>query len=128
VAFEITETVAVSNLAQALKLMTSLKAAGCRFALDDFGSGVSSFNYLKQLPVDYLKIDGNLVRGIATEAVSCVMVEAINRIGHAMGIETVAEWVENADILEKLRELGVDYGQGFYLGRPLPLGSGAQTL
>jgi EAL domain-containing protein (putative c-di-GMP-specific phosphodiesterase class I) len=119
--FEITETSAISELAHALRFIDTLKALGCRFALDDFGTGLSSFSYLKALPVDYLKIDGAFVRGLAEDAIDHAMVEAVHHIGHIMGIKTVAEWVESQEILLKLRQIGVDYGQGYALGHPRPL-------
>ena len=101
--------------------MTRLKALGCRFALDDFGSGLSSFAYLKALPVDYLKIDGVFIRGIANNPINRAMVKAINEVGHVMGICTVAEYVEDDNTLAVVRELGVDYAQGYAVGRLRPL-------
>ncbi|MHB8741896.1 MAG: EAL domain-containing protein [Sulfuricaulis sp.] len=121
ITFEITETAAVANFVQAQQLIISLKRIGCRFALDDFGSGLSSFAYLKHLPVDYLKIDGNFVRDITNDPIDYAMVSAINQLGHVMGIQTIAEYVENQGILEKLKEVGVDYVQGFAIGYPLPI-------
>ncbi len=121
IVFEITETAAVANFTHARQFIAALKRMGCRFALDDFGSGLSSFAYLKHLPVDYLKIDGNFVRDMASDPVDCAMVEAINRLGHVMGIRTIAEYVESTAVLERLRSLGVDYAQGFAISRPLPL-------
>lgn len=122
VGFEITETAAIANLSNAIKLIEELKSAGCWFSLDDFGSGLSSFTYLKHLPVDFLKIDGSFVTGIATDPVDRAMVASINEIGHVMGLRTIAEFVENEQILRELQVIGVDYGQGFGLGRPVPLG------
>lgn len=121
ICFEITETAAVSNLAKALELIRRLRDRGCRFALDDFGSGLSSFSYLTAFPIDYLKIDGGLVRDIAVNPVHSAIVEAIHNIGHTMNIKTVAEFVENADVLHKLRTIGVDYAQGYLIHRPEPL-------
>jgi diguanylate cyclase (GGDEF)-like protein/PAS domain S-box-containing protein len=116
--FEITETAAIADLAAAAALLAHLRALGCRTALDDFGSGMSSFAYLKELPVDIVKIDGRFVRHIASNAVDQAMVRAMNDIAHALGKETIAEFVENEETFEKLVELGVDYGQGYHLGRP----------
>jgi diguanylate cyclase (GGDEF)-like protein/PAS domain S-box-containing protein len=121
ICFEITETAAIGNFAAALKLIQDLRALGCRFALDDFGSGMSSFAYLKHLPVDTLKIDGAFVRGIAVDPVARAMVGSINEIGHLMGLRTIAEFVEDDAILAELRGLGVDAAQGFGLGAPAPL-------
>jgi len=121
ICFEVTETVAVTNLAQAAVLIEELKTLGCLFALDDFGSGLSSFGYLKNLPVDYLKIDGQFVRGMVDDPIDAAMVNSINQIGQVMGMKTIAEFVENDAILERLREVGVDYAQGYGIARPEPL-------
>lgn len=121
IGFEITETAAIQNVAKATHFIVSLKSLGCRFSLDDFGSGVSSFTYLKNLPVDYLKIDGSFVADMAGDRINTAMVESINQIGHLMGIKTIAESVENNHTLVALRNLGVDYVQGYHLGRPQPL-------
>jgi diguanylate cyclase (GGDEF)-like protein/PAS domain S-box-containing protein len=118
VIFEITETSAVSNLISANELITRLNLLGCRFALDDFGSGFSSFSHLKNLPVDFIKIDGLFVRGVATDASDRAIVQSINDIAHSLGKKTVAEYVESADILQFLFETGVDYVQGHYLSPP----------
>jgi EAL domain-containing protein (putative c-di-GMP-specific phosphodiesterase class I) len=121
ICFEITETAAISNLTAATEFIRSLRDQGCRFALDDFGSGLSSFAYLKSLPVDYLKIDGFFVRDIASDPISYAMVKSIHDIGKLMGMQTIAEFVENDAILEKLQEIGVDYAQGYGISRPRPL-------
>lgn len=118
ICFEITETVAIANLSMARKLIKELKAVGCRFALDDFGSGMSSYAYLKTLPVDFIKIDGIFVKDILTDPVDTAMVRSINEIGHIMGKKTIAEYVENEAIMQKLHELDVDYGQGYGIAKP----------
>lgn len=123
ICFEVTETAAVGNLAKASALMAELKTLGCAFALDDFGSGMSSFAYLKHLPIDYLKIDGGFVRDLLVDPIDQAMVESINHIGHVMGLKTIAEFAEDDRILERLREIGVDYAQGYALARPAPLGA-----
>jgi diguanylate cyclase (GGDEF)-like protein/PAS domain S-box-containing protein len=122
ICFEITESVAIANLERAATFMHALRQKGCRFALDDFGSGLSSFAYLKTLPVDYLKIDGVFVKDVAHDPVARAMVRAIHAVGHAMGIKTVAEYVENEQILDVLRDIGVDYAQGYGIGYPRPVG------
>jgi diguanylate cyclase (GGDEF)-like protein/PAS domain S-box-containing protein len=119
--FEITETAAVTSLSNAAFFMRELKARGCRFSLDDFGTGLSSFMYLKTLPVDYLKIDGQFISQIATDAVDRSMVEAISKVGRALGIATVAECVESEAVLEELKRIGVDFAQGYYIANPLPI-------
>ena len=101
--------------------MRDLKELGCGFALDDFGSGLSSFTYLKRLPVDFLKIDGSFVRDMVQDVAATAMITAINQIGHALGIETVAEGVGSDATLAALRDLGIDYAQGPALGKPVPL-------
>lgn len=118
ICFEITETAAIANLLGATRFMKTLKYYGCRFALDDFGSGLSSFNYLKNLPVDFVKIDGVFIKDIADDPINFAMVRSINEIGQLMGKKTVAEFVENEAILAKLKELGVDYAQGYHVGYP----------
>ncbi len=121
ICFEITETVAISNLEMATSFISVLKQEGCRFALDDFGSGVSSFGYLKNLQVNYLKIDGMFVRDIVSDPIDLAMVKSISDIGHVMGMETIAEFVENNEIESILRTIGVNYAQGYSLGKPVPL-------
>jgi len=120
--FEITETAAIQNLGPALGLMAALKGHGCHLALDDFGSGLSSFHYLKTLPVDYLKIDGSFVKDMCEDPRDDALVAAINQMSHAMGIQTVAEYVCSESIAERLCELGVDYAQGYFFGKPMPWG------
>ncbi|HEX7047412.1 MAG TPA: EAL domain-containing protein [Gammaproteobacteria bacterium] len=120
ICFEITETAAIANFDDALAFIDVLRELGCKVALDDFGSGLSSFRYLKQIAPDFLKIDGSFVREIARNRTDYSMVEAINRIGKIIGIRTVAEFVEDDSILEALRQIGVDYAQGYALHRPEP--------
>ena len=121
ICFEITETAAIRNIANATRLMHRLKGMGCKFALDDFGSGLSSFAYLRTLPVDFLKIDGFFVQSIASNPIDLAMVRSINEVGHLMGKKTIAEYADNADIVEVLRTVGVDYIQGYGVGFPQPL-------
>lgn len=123
ICFEVTETAAIVNLSNATHFIKALNELGCQFALDDFGSGLSSFAFLKNLPVDFLKIDGVFVKGIADDPIDLAMVKSINEIGHAMGKQTIAEFVENKGILDKLKrgEIGVDYVQGYAIGRPQPV-------
>ena len=118
ICLEITETVAVRNLLRVVRVIERLRAAGCRIALDDFGAGMSSFGYLKNLPVDMIKIDGSFVRDLGSDPMSRAIVNAVAQIGHQRGLKVVAEWVDGEHTLAVLRELGVDYGQGFVLHRP----------
>jgi len=119
--FEITETSVIRSVVEAGKLMSALREMGCQFAMDDFGSGLSSFDYLKKLPVDYLKIDGKIVRNILSDETNRIFVKSIIDIGHALGIKTIAEFVETDAILEVVRDLGADYAQGFFIHRPFEL-------
>ncbi|MGH8507978.1 MAG: putative bifunctional diguanylate cyclase/phosphodiesterase [Gammaproteobacteria bacterium] len=119
--FEITETAAISNLNAAVSFITTLKGHGCRFSLDDFGSGLSSFAYLKTLPIDYLKIDGRFIHDITHDPVAAAIVDAICRIGHVMGLEIIAESVESKATVEMLRTIGINYGQGNGIAPPIPL-------
>lgn len=121
ICFEITETTAIANMSRATSFIRRLKALGATFALDDFGNGFSSFSYLKQLPVDYLKIDGSFVRGIADDPIDFALVESVNNIGHVMGMKTIAEYVKDERIQRILEEMGVDYLQGYQIAKPAPL-------
>jgi len=121
ICFEITETAAIKNLACAAEFIRQCKSSGFLFALDDFGTGTSSFGYLKNLEVDYLKIDGGFVKNLEFDPIDRAMTEAINRIGHIMGIKTVAEYAENEAIVQLLKRMGVDYAQGYGVSRPGPL-------
>ena len=128
ICFEVTETAAISNIDDAISFMTALKTFGCRFSLDDFGAGLSSFGYLKVLPVDYLKIDGSFVREIVSDKISYSMVEAICQIGKTMNLAMVAEFVGDDATVDALREIGVDYVQGFHIGKPDDLGRILESL
>lgn len=119
--FEITETSAIANMESAVSMITELRKLGCRFSLDDFGSGMASFKYLQQLPVDYLKIDGSFVQDMLKNPSNHAMVEAIHHIGHVLGKLTVAEFVGDAATFEALQTMGVDYAQGYYIAPPVPL-------
>lgn len=119
--FEITETAAIANLSRAHDLILELKSLGCAFALDDFGSGLSSFTYLKNLPVDFLKIDGSFIKDILNDPIDASMVSAINKVGHDLGLKTIAEFAESEAILVRLKEIGVDYAQGYAVARAVPL-------
>lgn len=121
ICFEITETTMIQNLDQARKNMLALQEIGCRFALDDFGKGVSSLGYLRDLPVDIIKIDGKFIQNIDTDGVNQAMVKSINEIAHALGKKTVAEYVSNAAIFRRVSEIGVDYVQGWHICEPAPL-------
>eukprot|EP01013_Petalomonas_cantuscygni_P000407 TRINITY_DN10409_c0_g2_i1.p3 TRINITY_DN10409_c0_g2~~TRINITY_DN10409_c0_g2_i1.p3 ORF type:complete len:577 (-),score=66.29 TRINITY_DN10409_c0_g2_i1:5761-7491(-) len=121
VCFEITETSAIANLNVTQQFINTAKKRGFEFALDDFGAGMSSFSYLKALPVDYLKVDGGFVRNLLTDPIDLGIVDACNRIGHAAGLKTVAEFVENDEVKNRLVELGLDYAQGYGISKPCPL-------
>jgi len=121
ICFEITETAVIANLSYATKFINHLRDNGCLFSLDDFGSGLSSFAYLKNLPVDFLKIDGQFVKDILDDKIDLAMVKAINEVSHIMGKKTIAEFVENEKIFSLLSELGVDYAQGYYISKPVAL-------
>ncbi len=121
ICFEITETAAIVNLKNTINLFGALRKIGCSFALDDFGSGMSSFMYLKNFEVDFLKIDGSFVKDMHTNKIDHAMVRSIHSVAEAMNIKTVAEFVENEAILKELKNIGVHYGQGLYLGSPLPI-------
>jgi len=121
ICFEVTETAGVGNLTDASEFICQLKKTGCQFSLDDFGTGMSSYAYLKNLPVDFLKIDGAFVKDMASNKSDYAVVKSICEIGHFMGLEVIAEYVENNEILELLREIGVDYAQGFGIEKPHPL-------
>lgn len=118
ICFEITETSVIANLNKARQFMHALREIGCRFSLDDFGSGLSSFAYLKNLEVDFLKIDGMFVKAIVNNKIDRAMVESINNVGHVMGLHTIAEFAENDDIINMLKEIGVDYAQGYGVAKP----------
>jgi len=119
--FEITETSAIANVERARSAIETLRSLGVRFWLDDFGSGLSSFNYLKRFPLDGLKIDGIFVRGVAKSILDQALVEAIQRVAATMGIATIAESVESAEVAARLRAMGVPWGQGYHLGPPRPI-------
>ena len=128
ICFEVTETAAILNITRAKQFMSAMRKIGCRFALDDFGAGLSSFAYLKTLPLDYLKIDGQFIRGIAEDPVSGAIVSAINEMSHAMGLETIAEYVDGDATKKLLKRLGVDYAQGYGVAKPSSLAEQLQAL
>ncbi len=126
ICFEITEHIALADLKHVMHFISTLKELGCRISIDNFGSGVSSFGYLKNFPLDYLKIDGRLIKDMATDPVDHAMVESINRIGHVMQLKTIAGWVENAQTFQLLENMGIDYAQGFWLAEPKLFDSGSE--
>ncbi len=121
--FEITESVAINNIPKISTFIKTLKNLGCSFALDDFGTGMSSLTYLKELPVDYVKIDGSFIRDINNDSLTKSMVTAINNLAQIIRLKTVAEFVEDRAILKTIQDLKVDYAQGFYFGKPCLLNS-----
>ncbi len=128
ICFEITETAAIGNFVRAGGFISAIRDLGCKFALDDFGSGMSSFAYLKKLPVDYLKIDGMFVKGVLEDPIDYEMVRSINEIGQVLNLQTIAEFVENPEILHVIREIGVDFAQGYEIAKPKPLSSLIQQV
>ncbi|MGB1222487.1 MAG: EAL domain-containing protein, partial [Alcanivoracaceae bacterium] len=119
--FEVTETAAIANLEDAVDFITELQDMGCRFSLDDFGSGLASYGHLKSLPVDYIKIDGSFIRNVANDDADLALVRSINEMGHLMGKQTIAEYVENDEIRDCMAQIGVDYVQGYGVEKPRPL-------
>jgi len=126
--FEITETAAITDFDNAIKLISALQKLGCKVALDDFGTGMSSFSYLKSLNVDFVKIDGSFVKNMLDNEMDCAIVESVNKIGHIAGLQTIAEYVENDAIMQRLRELGIDYAQGWAIHRPQPFSQPASAV
>lgn len=120
ICFEITETAAISNMTSALHFINELRTVGCLFSLDDFGSGMSSYAYLQQLPIDFLKVSGMFVKDCLNDVVKLEMIRSINSVSHVMGLKAIAEFVENEQIFDKLGEIGVDYTQGFWKETPQP--------
>jgi EAL domain-containing protein (putative c-di-GMP-specific phosphodiesterase class I) len=120
ICFEITETAAIANFDKAARFFGEMKSLGCLFSLDDFGAGMSSFGYLKHLPVDFIKIDGSFVKDVAHDPVAVAMVRAINDVGHVMGKKTIGEFVDGEVVLGSLREIGVDFAQGHWISPPKP--------
>ncbi|HLL17209.1 MAG TPA: GGDEF domain-containing phosphodiesterase, partial [Rubrivivax sp.] len=121
VCFEITETAAIADLPAALRFIARLRDRGCLFALDDFGAGLSSFGYLRSMPVNFVQIDGSFVKNMVQDPVNRAIVESIHRVARLCGLRTVAEWVEDEAVLTSLREIGVNFAQGWGVGKPVPL-------
>ncbi len=119
--FEITETAAIANMSEAARFARDLTGLGARFALDDFGAGFASFYYLKHLPLSYLKLDGDFIRSLPTSPTDRLLVRAMVQVARGLGLQTIAEFVGDADTIEVLTELEVDYAQGFHVGRPIPV-------
>jgi len=119
--FEITENGAIANMQKTIEFIGKLSKRGCRFSLDDFGTGMTSFSYLKELPVDFIKIDGSFIQKMSSSAVDYEMVRFANDISHMMGRKTIAEYVTNPAIVEHLKHIGVDYAQGYWIAKPGPL-------
>jgi diguanylate cyclase (GGDEF)-like protein/PAS domain S-box-containing protein len=128
ICFEITENIALTDLTHVMQFIATLKELGCRFSIDRFGSGLSSFGYLKDIPLDYLKIDGRLIKNMTKDPVDQAVIESMNRIGHVLGFKMIAEWVEDAQTLQLLEKIGIDYVQGFELAEPHPFHSKAKSL
>lgn len=121
ICFEVTETATISALSKALHFLTTMRDLGCLISLDDFGAGLSSFRYLQELPIDYVKIDGAFIKYIDTNMSDYVLAEGMHHLVHQMGMKTVAEYVENEAILNLLAEMGVDYAQGYHIAKPIPV-------
>ena len=121
ICFEITETAAIANLSKAMEFIAQIKQMGCKFSLDDFGSGLSSFSYLKNMAVDHIKIDGIFIRDIHTDPINKIFVESIHNISKIMGIKTTAEYVENEEILNCVKSIGINYAQGYHISKPTPV-------
>jgi EAL domain-containing protein (putative c-di-GMP-specific phosphodiesterase class I) len=119
--FEITESASINNLAATRKMIERLNNLGCHFSIDDFGTGFSTFNYLKQLPAQHVKIDGSFVRDMLNDSIDLALVKAINDISRSLDKRSVAEYVETAEVFFALKEIGVDYGQGYFIARPVPI-------
>ncbi len=128
ICFEITENIALTDLTHVTQFIATLKELGCRFSMDRFGSGLSSFGYLKDIPLDYLKIDGRLIKNMTKDPVDQAVIESMNRIGHVLGFKMIAEWVEDAQTLQLLEKIGIDYVQGFELAEPHPFHSNTTPL
>ena len=125
--FELTETTVIANIAAATSFMLTLRGYGFRFSLDDFGSGLSSFNYLKKLPVDFLKIDGTFIRDILSDPVDYAVVKAINELAHLLDKETIAEFVDTHELADELQSMGINHAQGYAYAQPRPLNNYAQS-